>query len=62
MTAQQTRLEINKILMNLPEESLLSVLEYLQSIQKVPAEKIKLAQYFNLILREDKEVLKKLAE
>ncbi len=62
MTAQQVRTEIDKILISLPEESLLAVLDYLQSIQKIPSENIQLAQHFNQILKEDQEVLKRLAE
>lgn len=54
--------EINQLVDLLPEELLGDVLIYLQQLDKTPPEKVKLAIHFRQILREDSELLRKLAQ
>ena len=62
MSTEQVRTEIDQILQKLPEENLINVLEYLQEVQKLTGEKVKLANELNAILREDKDLLARLAQ
>ena len=62
MSTEQVRTEINQILQKLPEENLINVLKYLQEVQKLTGEKVKLANDLNVILREDKNLLARLAQ
>lgn len=62
MSTEQVRTEINQILQKLPEENLINVLEYLQEVQKLTGEKVKLAKELNVILREDRDLLTRLAQ
>ena len=62
MSTEQVRTEINQILQKLPEENLINALKYLQEVQKLTGEKVKLANDLNVILREDKNLLARLAQ
>ena len=62
MSTEQVRAEINQILQKLPEENLINVLKYLQEVQKLTGEKVKLTNDLNVILREDKNLLARLAQ
>lgn len=62
MSTEQIKLEINQILQKMPEENLVSILEYLKSAQKLSAKKLTLSKDFSQILREDQNLLKRLAQ
>ncbi|MEN0003529.1 MAG: hypothetical protein AAF798_05275 [Bacteroidota bacterium] len=62
MTAQQVKTEISKILDSLNEETLIQVFEYLQLFKETFEEDKSLANNLNKILKEDIEVLEKLAQ
>jgi len=61
MTTSDLKLEINKAIDNVPESVLLEILDYLKQIQITPIEKIDLSRHLGLILREDRELLQRLA-
>lgn len=61
MTTTDLKLEIRKAIDSVPESVLVDILEYLKQIQITPSEKIDLSQHLGLILREDKELLQRLA-
>jgi len=52
---------INKVIDNVQESVLIDILDYLKQIQEAPIEKIDLSGHLSLILREDKELLQRLA-
>lgn len=62
MSTQEIKSEIQKILSNLPEESLLSVLDYLKEIQKINPSNLLISRHLSKIFQEDTELLKRLAE
>lgn len=62
MTALQTKKEIEKIIVKLPEDKLTTVLDYLKQVEKVSNEELKLAQNLKQILVEDSQLLEKLAQ
>ena len=62
MTATQIKIEIQKILDNVPENALQDVLDFLKELQLSSAEHTKLANNLRQILAEDKELLQKLAQ
>lgn len=61
MTATDLKHEIKKVIDNVPESVLVDILDYLKQIQITPVEKIDLSKHLVLILREDKELLQRLA-
>ena len=61
MTTTDLKLEIREAIDSVPESVLVDILEYLKQIQITPSEKIDLSQHLGLILREDKELLQRLA-
>lgn len=61
MTTTDIKSEINKAIDSVPESVLIDILDYLKQIQITPGEKIALSKHLGLILREDKELLQKLA-
>jgi hypothetical protein len=61
MTTTDLKIEINKAIDSVPEEVLVDILDYLKQIQVTPKEKIDLSRHLGLILREDKELLQRLA-
>ncbi|TZF82231.1 hypothetical protein FW774_16220 [Pedobacter sp. BS3] len=62
MTATQIKIEIQKILDNVPENALQDVLDFLKELQLSSVEHTKLANNLRQILAEDKELLQKLAQ
>ncbi|MBS1531345.1 MAG: hypothetical protein JSU01_13650 [Bacteroidetes bacterium] len=62
MTSIQIKAEIDKILDEIPESELQNVLSLLQEIKAHPTENAHLATIINKIIREDKELLRKLAQ
>jgi hypothetical protein len=61
MTAQEIKSEIQKSLDNVPESVLQNFLDLLKLAENQPAEKIFLANNVMTILKEDKELLQRLA-
>jgi hypothetical protein len=61
MTTTDLKIEIHKAIDSAPESVLSDILDYLRQIQVTPNEKIVLSKHLSLILREDKELLQKLA-
>jgi hypothetical protein len=61
MNTTDLKHEINKAIDNVPESVLVDILDYLKQIQETPTEKIDLSRHLGLILREDKELLQRLA-
>ena len=61
MTTQDLKYEIQKAIDNLPDSVLVDILDYLKQIQVSPSDKIDLSKHLGLILREDKDLLQKLA-
>ena len=62
MTTIQLKKEIQKVLDEVPENVLPDVLDFLRELQKHPAEDIQLAKFMKKILKEDKELLERLAK
>jgi hypothetical protein len=62
MTPIQIRVEIDKLLNELPDEALQSVLDLLNEIKSQPAEKVWLAANIKKIITEERELLKRLAQ
>lgn len=62
MTAQETRNEIRKILEEIPEESLALVLDYLKDIKDLTSSQVQTSKNLMSILREDRGLLKRLAQ
>lgn len=58
----ETKNEIVEIVNKLPEEVLEELLQYLRQVEKTTAGKMKLSLNFNKILKEDRELLEKLAK
>jgi len=62
MTTQQLRAEINKFLNKVPEAVLKDVLDFLEEAQTKTKRQIDLSRNLRKILREDKDLLQKLAQ
>ena len=62
MSREQVKTEINQILQSLPDENLVSLLEYLKVAQQLSAQKLTLAKNFQQILEEDRGLLIRLAQ
>jgi len=62
MTAKDLKIEIQKVLDQVPENLLEDVLAYLQEVQKKNASEFSNSQHLKKILTEDRELLKKLAQ
>jgi len=61
MTTTDLKVEIQKAIDSVPESVLVEILEYLKQIQSSPREKVILSKNLGEILREDKELLQRLA-
>jgi len=61
MTTIDLKFEIQKAIDSVPESVLVDILDYLKQIQVTSSEKIDLSRHLGFILREDKELLKRLA-
>ncbi len=62
MTAKDLKIEIQKVLDKVPENLLEDVLAYLQEVQKSTTPEFNNLQHLKKILKEDRELLKKLAQ
>lgn len=62
MTKQEVKSQIDDILDSLPEDHLEEVLAYLKMLSKVSVSKVKRSSALVQIIREDREVLQKLAQ
>ena len=62
MTTIQIKAEIDKLLNQIPDDALQSVLELLTEIKAQPADQTRLAANIKKIITEDKELLKRLAQ
>lgn len=62
MSTTEKKTEIQKVLDNVPESVLQSVLDYLKSIIHTKTESVQMTNNLRQILLEDKELLQKLAE
>lgn len=61
MTVADLKYEINKAIDEVPESVLNDILDYLKQVKVTPKEKIDLTRHLGQILREDKELLQRLA-
>lgn len=61
MNTTDLKQEIHKAIDNVPESVLIDILDYLRQIQATPTEKIDLSRHLGLVLREDQELLQRLA-
>lgn len=62
MTNIETKQKINTLVEHLPDEVLINVLDYLQTILQQPQQEVQVATFLRKILEEDKELLEKLAQ
>lgn len=62
MSRQEISSEIQQILSNLSDGNLESVLNYLKEIQKTDESKLLISKNLGTILKEDTELLKRLAQ
>lgn len=62
MTAHNLKIEIQKVLDQVPENLLEDVLSYVQDVQKRGTSEVSNSQHLQKILTEDRELLKKLAQ
>ncbi len=62
MTRQEIKTEIKKVIDNFPDNMLEEVLQYLKQVQKAKLKDVETSIYLGQILREDKELLEKLAQ
>lgn len=62
MSREEVKTAINEILENIPEEALQDVFEYLKSVQDKSTTSITLSKNLRTILKEDKELLERLAK
>lgn len=61
MSGQEIRQELHKVVDNMPEEVLQSVLDYFKELEHSSKDKMKLSKNLKTILTEDKELLHKLS-
>lgn len=62
MTKTEIKIEIQKVLDNVPENVLQDILLLLKDLQNEPAKQIEITHSLRQILSEDKELLEKLAK
>ena len=62
MSTKELKEEINKVLNDAPDEILESVLDYLKGLLAKSKSDAILSNHLNRILREDKEILERLAK
>lgn len=61
MTTSDLKYEIVKAIDQAPESVLVDILDYLRQVNENPKDKIDLSRHLGLIIREDKELLARLA-
>lgn len=62
MTTKELKIEINKIIEDIPESDLKEILNYLQIVKNISSEDLKLKGFLSKALREDRDLLTRLAE
>ncbi len=62
MTKAELKIEIQRVINNVPENILEDVLDFLKELQEQPDSKVKLTNNLRKILSEDKELLERLAK
>lgn len=62
MSTKELKEEINKVLSDVPDEILASILDYLKGLVSRPTKGAIIYNNLNRILQEDKELLEKLAK
>ncbi|HET8810424.1 MAG TPA: hypothetical protein VFM65_09200 [Flavobacteriaceae bacterium] len=62
MATQEIKSEIQDLLENMPDNILQELLDYLKQAKKETNDKLEFSRHFGQILREDKELLEKLAQ
>ena len=62
MTTEQIKSEIRKSIEDLPESVLLELLEYLKELNSVKSDEIELSKNLSKILKEDRNLLRRLAQ
>ena len=62
MTTKEIKSEIQKVIENVPDSILKEILSYLKQAQKTSLKDIKMSTHLRQILREDKDLLEKLAQ
>ena len=62
MTTHSTKVEIYTLIDQIPEDLLDDVLEYLRTLTGKSEDKVKLSQNLSKILKEDKNLLQRLAQ
>ncbi len=62
MTTKEIKSEIQKVIDKFPDSVLVDVLQYLKQIQNANIKGIEMSIHLGQILREDKELLEKLAK
>jgi hypothetical protein len=62
MTSTEIKTEIQKVLDNIPEDALQDILVFLKNLQPNSATQLTLAHNLQQILKEDQELLHKLAQ
>jgi hypothetical protein len=62
MTKTEIKIEIQKVLDNVPENVLQDILDLLKGLQNQPLDKLEITHSLRQILAEDKELLEKLAQ
>jgi hypothetical protein len=62
MTKTEIKIEIQKVLDNVPENVLQDILDLLKGLQNQPLDKLEITHSLRQIIAEDKELLEKLAQ
>lgn len=61
MTITDLKQEIKKAIDEVPESVLIDILEYLKQVKKSSTDKVNLSKQIGFIIRQDKELLERLA-
>jgi len=61
MTKSELKVKINQAIEEIPESVLEEILDYINKVKGISPDKINLSKHLGLILREDKELLYRLA-
>ncbi|WP_299290698.1 hypothetical protein [uncultured Mucilaginibacter sp.] len=62
MTSTEIKTEIQKVLDNVPEDALQDILHFLKNLGPASTNQLTLTHHLQQILKEDQELLKKLAQ
>jgi hypothetical protein len=62
MTKTEIKIEIQKVLDNVPENVIQDIIDLLKGLQNQPLDKLEITHSLRQIIAEDKELLEKLAQ